>query len=45
VLRLSNRIAIMRDRRLVADIDNDDLTVDSLLAVIADGSATSGASS
>jgi len=45
VLRLSNRIAIMRDRRLVADIDNDDLTVDSLLAVIADGSVTSGAPS
>ncbi len=45
VLRLSNRIAIMRDRRLVADIDNDDLTVDSLLAVIADGSVASGATS
>ena len=38
VLRLSHRIAIMRDRRLVADIDNDDVSVDSLLAIIADGS-------
>lgn len=40
VLRLSSRIAIMRDRRLVADIVNDDLTVDSLLAIIADGELT-----
>ncbi|MFT2817169.1 ATP-binding cassette domain-containing protein [Leifsonia sp. A12D58] len=38
VLRLSHRIAIMRDRRMVADIDNDDVSVDSLLAIIADGS-------
>jgi hypothetical protein len=30
----------MRDRRLVADIVNDDLTVDSLLAIIADGELT-----
>lgn len=39
VLRLSHRIAVMRDRRLVADIENDGLTVDELLALIADGSA------
>ena len=28
VLRLSHRIAVMRDRRMVADLENDDLTVD-----------------
>ncbi|HEY9424915.1 MAG TPA: sugar ABC transporter ATP-binding protein, partial [Microterricola sp.] len=39
VLRLSHRVAVMRDRRLVADIENDDLTVEALLALIADGSA------
>jgi simple sugar transport system ATP-binding protein len=39
VLRLSHRIAVMRDRRLVADIENDGLSVDELLALIADGSA------
>ncbi|PSL37340.1 monosaccharide ABC transporter ATP-binding protein (CUT2 family) [Labedella gwakjiensis] len=39
VLRLSHRIAVMRDRHLVADIENDGLTVDELLALIADGSA------
>ncbi|WP_082492188.1 sugar ABC transporter ATP-binding protein [Leifsonia sp. Root4] len=38
VLRLSHRVAVMRDRRLVADIENDDLTVEALLALIADGS-------
>lgn len=38
VLRLSHRIAIMRDRSLVADIENDDLSTDNLLAIIADGS-------
>ena len=40
VLRLSHRIAVMRDRRMVADIDNDDLTTDDLLAIIADGAET-----
>lgn len=40
VLRLSHRIAVMRDRRMVADLDNDDLTTDNLLAVIADGNAS-----
>jgi simple sugar transport system ATP-binding protein len=37
VLRLSHRIAVMRDRRLVADLENDGLTVDALLALIANG--------
>jgi galactofuranose transport system ATP-binding protein len=42
VLRISNRIAIMRDRRKVADLPNHDLTVDRLMAVIADGSPADG---
>ncbi|MDL5351620.1 sugar ABC transporter ATP-binding protein [Microbacterium sp. zg-YB36] len=37
VLRLSHRIIVMRDREKVADLPNDDLTVDSLLALIAEG--------
>ncbi|MGV2982474.1 sugar ABC transporter ATP-binding protein [Microbacterium sp. AGC85] len=39
VLRLSHRIVVMRDRRKVADLDNDDLTIDNLLALIAEGDA------
>ena len=39
VLRLSHRVAVLRDRRLVADVENDDLTVAAILAIIADGSA------
>lgn len=39
VLRLSHRIVVMRDRRKVADLPNEDLTVDSLLALIAEGSS------
>jgi len=38
VLRLSHRIVVMRDRRQVADLVNDDVSVDSLLALIAEGS-------
>ncbi len=38
VLRLSHRIVVLRDRHIVADLENDGLTVDSLLALIADGS-------
>ena len=38
VLRLSHRIVVLRDRRVVADLENDGLTVDSLLALIAEGS-------
>nr|WP_246190724.1 sugar ABC transporter ATP-binding protein [Agromyces agglutinans] len=37
VLRLSHRIAVLRDRRIVADLVNDDLQVEALLALIADG--------
>jgi simple sugar transport system ATP-binding protein len=40
VLRLSNRIVVLRDRRKVADLANTDLGVDDLLAVIAEGAAT-----
>ena len=39
VLRLSHRIVVMRDRHKVADLENDDLTIDNLLAIIADGDA------
>ncbi|MDO9396854.1 MAG: sugar ABC transporter ATP-binding protein [Herbiconiux sp.] len=38
VLRISHRVAVLRDRRLVADLPNHDLSVASLLAAIADGS-------
>ncbi len=41
VLRLSNRIVVLRDRRKVADLVNDGLSVDDLLAVIAEGAADS----
>jgi len=37
VLRLSNRIVVLRDRQKVADLLNDDLDVDDLLALIAEG--------
>ncbi|HYI58514.1 MAG TPA: sugar ABC transporter ATP-binding protein [Microlunatus sp.] len=39
VLRLSHRVVVLRDRRKVADLDNDDLSVSDLLSVIADGTA------
>jgi simple sugar transport system ATP-binding protein len=39
VLRLSHRIVVMRDRHKVADLANDDLTIDNLLALIAEGDA------
>jgi simple sugar transport system ATP-binding protein len=40
VLRLSHRVAVLRDRRLVADLANDDaLTMDRLVATIASGAA------
>jgi galactofuranose transport system ATP-binding protein len=38
VLRLSHRVVVLRDRHVVADLENDGLTVDALLALIADGS-------
>jgi simple sugar transport system ATP-binding protein len=37
VLRLSNRIVVLRDRQKVADLINDGLGVDDLLALIAEG--------
>jgi simple sugar transport system ATP-binding protein len=37
VLRLSHRIVVLRDRRMVADIPNVDLNLDSVLAIIAEG--------
>jgi simple sugar transport system ATP-binding protein len=38
VLRLSHRVAVLRDRRLVAEVVNDDaLTLDGLVATIASG--------
>ncbi|GAA1060147.1 sugar ABC transporter ATP-binding protein [Agromyces bracchium] len=41
VLRLSHRVVVLRDRNVVADLENDGLTVDSLLALIADGRVAS----
>ncbi|CAD6011269.1 sugar ABC transporter ATP-binding protein [Agreia sp. COWG] len=38
VLRISHRIAILRDRQKVGDLENHDLTVASLLTIIADSS-------
>ncbi|ROR80278.1 monosaccharide ABC transporter ATP-binding protein, CUT2 family [Plantibacter flavus] len=37
VLRISHRIAVLRDRRKVADLPNYDLTVSKLLAAISEG--------
>ena len=37
VLRLSHRIAVMRDRRKVADLPNEDLTVGQIMGLIASG--------
>ena len=39
MLRLSHRVLVLRDRHVVADLENDSLTVDALLALIADGSS------
>ncbi|HEX8511094.1 MAG TPA: sugar ABC transporter ATP-binding protein, partial [Propionibacteriaceae bacterium] len=41
VLRLSHRIAVMRDHELVADIANDNLTVSTILTIIAEGAGDS----
>lgn len=40
VLRLSHRIAIMRDREKVADIDNDDVSASQVMTLIASGSGS-----
>ncbi|WP_100363417.1 sugar ABC transporter ATP-binding protein [Diaminobutyricimonas aerilata] len=37
VLRLSHRVAVMRDRRKVADLENEDLTVSQIMTLIASG--------
>jgi monosaccharide-transporting ATPase len=37
VLRLSHRIAVMRDRRKVADLPNEDVTVGQIMSLIASG--------
>jgi monosaccharide-transporting ATPase len=37
VLRLSHRIAVMRDRRKVADLANEDITVGQIMSLIASG--------
>ena len=42
VLRLSHRVVVMRDRRKVADLVNDNLSVSTILAVIADGQSSEG---
>src|SRR5690606_10545543 len=39
VLRLSHRIAVMRDRRKVADFVNEDVTVGEVMRLIASGAA------
>jgi simple sugar transport system ATP-binding protein len=36
VVRISNRVAVLRERRKVGDLANHDLTVDRLLAIIAE---------
>ncbi|MBP2706684.1 sugar ABC transporter ATP-binding protein [Microbispora sp. RL4-1S] len=41
VLRLSHKVGVLRDRRLIAEIDNDEgLTTDALTETIASGAAT-----
>ena len=37
VLRLSHRITVMRDRRKVADLPNEDITVGQIMSLIASG--------
>ena len=37
VLRLSHRVAVMRDRRMVADLPNEDLAVSQIMGLIASG--------
>jgi simple sugar transport system ATP-binding protein len=40
VLRLSHRVVVLRDREVVAQKDNESLTADEIMAVIAEGSGT-----
>ena len=37
VLRLSHRIVVLRDRAVVADLENDDVTVGQIMTLIASG--------
>ena len=39
VLRLSHKVAVLRDRQIVAELANDGITVDTLLQTIAGGAA------
>ncbi|WP_173134206.1 sugar ABC transporter ATP-binding protein [Kibdelosporangium persicum] len=39
VLRLSDRVLVLRDRQVVAQLDNDALTPEQIMATIADGGA------
>ena len=39
VLRLSHKVAVLRDRRIVAELANEGVTVDALLHTIAGGAA------
>lgn len=43
VLRLSHRIVVLRDRKKVADLVNEDLELEHLLALIAEGDDLAGA--
>jgi simple sugar transport system ATP-binding protein len=38
VLRLSHRVAVLRDRKVVAHLDNESLTAEQIMATIAEGS-------
>jgi simple sugar transport system ATP-binding protein len=40
VLRLSHRVTVLRDRQVVARLDNDSLTAEQIMATIAEGSRT-----
>ncbi|MET1075191.1 MAG: sugar ABC transporter ATP-binding protein, partial [Umezawaea sp.] len=39
VLRLSHRVTVLRDRKVVAQLDNESLTADEIMSVIAEGSS------
>ncbi|PRY37799.1 sugar ABC transporter ATP-binding protein [Umezawaea tangerina] len=39
VLRLSHRVTVLRDRKVVAQLDNESLTADEIMSIIAEGSS------
>ncbi|WNV88350.1 sugar ABC transporter ATP-binding protein [Umezawaea sp. Da 62-37] len=39
VLRLSHRVTVLRDRKVVAQLDNESLTADQIMSIIAEGSS------